>query len=127
MYLESFGNPRKFARIARRVSRRKPIIAIKAGRSTAGQRAGLTHTAAAAASDNVVDALFVQAGVVRVDTMEQMLDAARVLCDQPLPPGNRVAVIGNSGGPNILAADTADSVGLELFHWNRRRSNECGR
>jgi len=114
MYLESFGNPRKFARIARRVSRRKPIIAIKAGRSTAGQRAGLSHTAAAAASDDVIDALFVQAGVVRVDTMEQMLSAARVLCDQPLPQGNRVAVIGNSGGPNILAADTAESVGLEV-------------
>jgi acyl-CoA synthetase (NDP forming) len=111
MYLESFGNPRKFARIARRVSRRKPIIAIKAGRSTAGQRAWLPHTAAA---DVAVDALFVQAGVVRVDTMEQMLSAARVLCDQPLPLGNRVAVIGNSGGPNILAADTAESVGLDV-------------
>ena len=114
MYLESFGNPRKFARIARRVSRHKPIIVIKAGRSTAGQRAGLSHTAAAAASDVVVDALFVQAGVVRVDTMEQMLSAARVLCDQPLPAGNRIAVIGNSGGPNILAADAAEGVGLNV-------------
>ncbi len=114
MYLESFGNPRKFARIARRVSRHTPIIAIKSGRSTAGQRAGLSHTAAAASSDTVVDALFVQAGVVRVDTMEQMLNAARVLCDQPLPGGNRIAVIGNSGGPNILAADTAEGVGLDI-------------
>ena len=113
MYLKSFGNPRKFARIARRVSRRKPIIVIKAGRSTAGQRARLSHTAAAAA-EVAVDALFVQAGVVRVDTMEQMLSVARVLCDQPLPLGNRVAVIGNSGGPNILAADTAESVGLNV-------------
>ncbi len=84
LYLESFGNPRKFARIARRVAQRKPLIAIKAGRSAAGQRAGTSHTAAAAASDVVVDALFSQAGVLRVRTMQQMLDAARVLGDQPL-------------------------------------------
>lgn len=114
LYVESVGNPRKFARIARRVSASKPIIAIKGGRSPAGQRAGLSHTAAAAASDVVVDALFTQAGVLRVDTMEQMLDAARVLCDQPLPRGNRVAVVGNSGGPGILAADAAGRAGLDV-------------
>jgi len=114
LYVESVGNPRKFARIARRVAASKPIIAIKAGRSPAGQRAGLSHTAAAAASDVVVDALFTQAGVLRVDTMEQMLDAARVLCDQPLPRGNRVAVVGNSGGPGILAADAAGRAGLDV-------------
>jgi acyl-CoA synthetase (NDP forming)/GNAT superfamily N-acetyltransferase len=112
LYLESFGNPRKFARIARRVARRKPIIAIKSGRSRAGQRAGSSHTAAAAASDVVVDALFSQAGVLRVTTMQQMLDAARVLADQPLPAGARVAIVGNSGGPGILAADAAESAGL---------------
>ncbi|HEY7050449.1 MAG TPA: GNAT family N-acetyltransferase [Jatrophihabitantaceae bacterium] len=114
LYLESFGNPRKFARIARRVSRSKPIIAIKAGRSAAGQRAGASHTAAAASSDSVVDALFEQAGVLRVDTMEQMLDAARVLCEQPLPAGPRVAIVGNSGGPGILAADAAQAAGLTV-------------
>ncbi len=114
LYVESVGNPRKFARIARRVAASKPIIAIKAGRSPAGQRAGLSHTAAAAASDVVVDALFTQAGVLRVDTMEQMLDAARVLCEQPLPRGRRVVVVGNSGGPGILAADAAESTGLEV-------------
>jgi len=114
LYLESFGNPRKFARIARRVARGKPIIAIKAGRSAAGRLAGLSHTAAAASSDVVVDALFEQAGVLRVDTMEQMLDGARVLCDQPVPRGTRVAVIGNSGGPGILAADAAESSGLRV-------------
>ena len=110
LYVESVGNPRKFARIARRVSASKPIIAIKAGRSPAGQRAGLSHTATAAASDVVVDALFTQAGVLRVDTMEQMLDAARVLCDQPLPRGNRVAVVGNSGGPGILTQGKAPTA-----------------
>ncbi len=114
MYLESFGNPRRLSRIARRIARHKPIIAIKAGRSAAGQLAGLSHTASAAASDDVVDALFAQAGVLRVNTMDQMLDAARVLCDQPLPHGNRVAVVGNSGGTGILAADAADGVGLTV-------------
>lgn len=114
LYLESFGNPRKFARIARRVSAGKPVLAIKAGRSQAGQRAGQSHTAAAAASDVIVDALFEQAGVLRVDTMEQMLDAARVLSDLPVPGGSRVVVVGNSGGPGILAADAAVAAGLTV-------------
>ena len=115
LYLESFGNPRKFARIARRVSRTKPIIAIKAGRSAAGQRAGRSHTAAAASADTVVDALFRHSGVLRVDTMEQMLDVTQLLTDQPLPNGPRVAIIGNSGGPEILAADAADAAGLVII------------
>jgi acyl-CoA synthetase (NDP forming)/RimJ/RimL family protein N-acetyltransferase len=114
LYLESFGNPRKFARVARRVSEVKPVLAIKAGRSQAGQRAGQSHTAAAAASDVIVDALFEQAGVLRVDTMEQLLNAARVLTDLPLPVGPRVAVVGNSGGPGILAADAAVAAGLTV-------------
>jgi acyl-CoA synthetase (NDP forming)/GNAT superfamily N-acetyltransferase len=114
LYLESFGNPRKFARIARRVARRKPIIAIKAGRTPAGQRAGQSHTAAAASADSVVDALFRQAGVLRVDSMASMLDAARVLSEQPLPNGPRIAIVGNSGGPEILAADAAAGAGLTV-------------
>jgi acyl-CoA synthetase (NDP forming)/RimJ/RimL family protein N-acetyltransferase len=114
LYLESFGNPRKFARIARRVAELKPVLAIKAGRSQAGQRAGQSHTAAAAASDVIVDALFEQAGVLRVDTMEQLLNTARVLTDLPLPAGPRVAVVGNSGGPGILAADAAVAAGLTV-------------
>lgn len=114
LYLESFGNPRRFARIARRISRRKPIIAIKAGRSSSGARAGQSHTAAAAASDVVVDALFTEAGVIRVDTMEEMLDAGRVLALQPGPVGPRVAIFGNSGGPEILAADAIEGAGLTV-------------
>jgi len=114
MYLESLGNPRAFARIARRVSRRKPILAIKSGRTTAGQRAGRSHTAAAASSEVAVDALFRASGVLRVQTMQEMLDAARVLSDQPLPAGSRVAIIGNSGGPGILAADAAVAAGLSV-------------
>lgn len=112
LYLESLGNPRKFARIARRVSRTKPIIVIKAGRSAAGKRAGMSHTAAAASSDSAVDAMFTQAGVVRVDRMEQLLDVTRLLSDQAVPDGPRVAIIGNSGGPAILATDAAEAAGL---------------
>jgi len=114
LYLESFGNPRKFARIARRVSRRKPILAIKAGRTHAGQRAGQSHTAAAASSDVVVDALFEESGVIRVDDMGALLDAVRALATGRWPEGPRVAIVGNSGGPEILAADAAAAAGLDV-------------
>jgi acetyl coenzyme A synthetase (ADP forming)-like protein len=114
MYLESFGNPRKFARIARRVSQIKPIVAVKSGRSTAGSRAAALHTAATATSDVVVSALFRQAGVTRVNTLEELLDTAHVFASQPLPQGNRVAIVGNSGGPGVLAADACEGAGLEV-------------
>lgn len=114
MYLESFGNPRKFSRIARRVSQRKPIVAVKAGRTVAGTRAASSHTAAAASSDVAVSALFRQTGVLRVDTLDELFDVALILSSQPLPGGNRVVIIGNSGGPGILAADACEGVGLEV-------------
>ena len=114
LYLESFGNPRKFARIARRVSRRKPIVAVKSGRSAAGVRAASSHTAAMASPDIAVDALFRQAGVIRVDTLDELFDMALVLGSQPLPGGHRVAIVGNSGGPGILATDACDGAGLEV-------------
>ena len=114
LYLESCGNPRKFARVARRVSRRKPIVAVKSGRSRAGERAASSHTAAAASTDVAVDALFRQTGVIRVDTLEQLFDVAQVLAYQPLPPGRRVAIVGNSGGPGILAADACEGAGLSV-------------
>jgi acyl-CoA synthetase (NDP forming)/RimJ/RimL family protein N-acetyltransferase len=125
LYLESFGNPRKFARIARRVSAVKPVLAIKAGRSMAGQRAGNSHTAAA--SDVIVDALFEQAGVLRVDTMTQMLDGARVLTDLSPLAGCRVAVVGNSGGPGILAADAAVAAGLTVAPFGAALAERIGR
>lgn len=112
LYLESFGNPRKFARIARAVARRKPVLAVKGGRSIGGKRAGTSHTAAAAAPDVAVDSLFAQAGVIRAETLGEMLDAARVLVDQPLPGGDRVGLIGNAGGLNVLGADAAAAAGL---------------
>jgi acetate---CoA ligase (ADP-forming) len=113
LYLESFGNPRKFARIARRVSRSKPILAVKGGRSTAGNRATSSHTGALlSASDVTVDALFRQTGVIRTDTLADLLNAALLLGSQPLPAGNRVAILTNAGGPAILCADACEASGL---------------
>lgn len=112
LYLESFGNPRRFARVARTLGRRKPIIAVISGRSTAGQRAGASHTAAAASPAVAVDTLCAQAGIIRVDHLGELLDTARVVTDQPLPNGRRLAIIGNAGGVNVLAADAAESAGL---------------
>ena len=114
LYLESFGNPRKFSRIARRVSGRKPIVAVKSGRSSAGIRAASSHTAAMASADVAVDALFRQTGVIRVDTLDELFDMALVLVSQPLPAGRRVAIVGNSGGPGILATDACEGAGLEV-------------
>ena len=114
LYLESFGNPRTFARVARRVARRKPILALKAGSTSAGSRAASSHTAALAGSDAAVDALFHQAGVLRARTLEELVDAAAVLSTQPLPRGRRVGVITNAGGLGILCADACESAGLEL-------------
>ncbi|MGZ4734872.1 MAG: bifunctional acetate--CoA ligase family protein/GNAT family N-acetyltransferase [Acidimicrobiia bacterium] len=114
LYLESFGNPRKFARLARRVGHNKPILAVKSGRSRAGTRAAASHTAALASSDVATDALFHQAGVVRVDTLAELLDTAQVLVHQPLPPGRRVAIVSNGGGPGILASDACEGASLEV-------------
>jgi acetate---CoA ligase (ADP-forming) len=114
LYLESFGNPRKFGRIARRVGRSKPIVAVKSGRTGAGERAASSHTGALAAGDVAVDALFRQAGVMRVDTLEHLFGVASILANQPAPRGNRVAILTNGGGPGILAADACESNGLEV-------------
>jgi acyl-CoA synthetase (NDP forming) len=112
LYLESFGNPRRFARIARRVSRTKPIIAVKAGRTLAGRRAAGSHTAALAANDVAVDALFRQTGVIRAETLDEMFDIAAVLDNQPLPKGRRIAIVTNAGGPGILCTDACEAGGL---------------
>jgi acetyl coenzyme A synthetase (ADP forming)-like protein len=114
LYLESFGNPRRFARLARRICRTKPIIAVKSGRSAAGSRAAGSHTAALAANDVAVDALFEQSGVIRADTFDEMFDVAACLDLQPLPAGKRVGIVTNAGGPGILAADACVAAGLTL-------------
>lgn len=114
LYLESFGNPNKFSRIARRVARQKPIVAVKSGRSRSGARAASSHTGALATSDDVVRDLFKQAGVIRTDTLEELFDVAAVLANQPLPRGRRLGIVTNAGGPGILAADAAEACGLVL-------------
>ncbi|MFA9432282.1 GNAT family N-acetyltransferase [Egicoccus sp. AB-alg2] len=114
MYLESFGNPRKFSRVARRVSRRKPIVAVKSGRTSAGVRAASSHTAAISSGDTAVEALFRQTGVIRTDTLEELFDVATLLTSQGLPSGNKVAILTNAGGPGILAADALEANGLEV-------------
>jgi acetyl coenzyme A synthetase (ADP forming)-like protein len=121
LYLESFGNPRRFARIARRVSACKPIVAVKSGRSAAGARAGASHTGAlVSASDVTVDALFEQAGVIRTDTVHELFDVAALLSTQPVPRGNRVAIVTNAGGPGILCADACQAGGLDVVELGRR-------
>jgi acetyl coenzyme A synthetase (ADP forming)-like protein len=113
MYLESFGNPRRFAKLARRIGKRKPIVAVKSGRSPAGSRAAMSHTGALlAASDSTVDALFRQSGVIRTDTLEELFDVATLLADQPVPAGDRVAIVTNAGGLGILCADACESHDL---------------
>lgn len=120
LYLESFGNPRQFGRIARRVSAAKPIVAVKGGRTPAGSRAASSHTAAMATPEVAVDALFRQTGVIRVDTLQDLFDVAQLLCNQPLPAGRRVGIVSNGGGPGILAADACESVGLEVPELHER-------
>jgi acyl-CoA synthetase (NDP forming)/RimJ/RimL family protein N-acetyltransferase len=114
LYLESIGNPRKFSRVARQVARIKPVVAVKSGRTTQGVPVGHTvrRTIAPAAA---VDAMFKQAGVIQVDTLDEMFDVAQLVAHQPLPRGPRVAVVGNSDALGMLAADAASAVGLEVM------------
>ena len=114
LYLESFGNPRKFGRLAQRVSGKKPILAMKSGISHAGARAAASHTAALAGSEAAVDALFHEAGVIRSSSIEELLEVTAVLSHEPLPEGRRVGVLTNAGGLGILCADACEAVGLEL-------------
>ncbi|MDY6916863.1 MAG: GNAT family N-acetyltransferase [Chloroflexota bacterium] len=114
LYLESFGNPRKFARIARSVTTIKPVVALKSGRTPAGSRAAASHTGALATAEVFSDALFRQAGIIRVDTLEELFDVANLLSHQALPQGRRVAILTNGGGLGILAADACATRELEV-------------
>ena len=115
LYLESFGNPRRFGRLARRIGPRKPIVAVKSGRGTAGARATSSHTGALlAANDRTVDAVFRQHGVIRTDTLEEMFDVATLLANQPIPAGRTVAIVTNAGGLGIQCADTCEARGLHV-------------
>lgn len=114
MYVENFGNPRKFLEIASRVTRRKPIVVVKSGRSASGARAASSHTGALAASDTAVDALLAQAGVIRAASIEELFDLAMIFGGRTLPPSRRTAVLTNAGGPGILAADALEASGMQL-------------
>jgi acyl-CoA synthetase (NDP forming)/GNAT superfamily N-acetyltransferase len=113
LYLESFGNPRKFSRIARRVARNKPIVAVKSARTASGLRGAHGHNHGQV-PDRATDALFRQAGVIRVQTLEELLDVADLLANQPVVGGRRVAVVGNAGGCGVLTADACESYGLAV-------------
>lgn len=114
LYLESFGDAERFTKIARAISKTKPIIAVKSGKTSAGARATASHTGALAGYDIGVDALFDQCGVLRVDTIEELFDLAMAFDQQHAPAGNRVAILTNAGGPGILATDASASLGLDV-------------
>ena len=114
LYLESFGKPRKFARIARSITPTKPIVVVKSGRTPAGSRAAASHTGALATAEVASEALFEQVGIIRVDTLEELFDIANLLSHQPIPSGKRVAILTNAGGPGIMTADACVVRGLEF-------------
>ncbi|MBN2382221.1 acetate--CoA ligase family protein [bacterium] len=114
LYLENFGNPRRFTRVAKELSKQKPIIAVKSGRTQAGARAASSHTGALAGMDVATDALFEQCGVLRVSSVEELFDLAVAFKNQPIPRGNRVGIITNAGGPAIMATDACINLGLTL-------------
>jgi acetyltransferase len=113
MYLENFGNPRRFTQIAKRFTKKKPILAVKSGRTLAGARAASSHTGALANQDMATDAIFDQHGVLRANTIDELFDYATALASQPLPQTNRIAILTNAGGPGIMATDAMINLGLE--------------
>ena len=114
LYLESFGNPRKFARTAARVSATMPVLTVHAGRSAPGQRAAASHTAAATAPLITRQALFEQAGIIATTSFGELLEAAVLLASQPVPAGTRVGIISNAGGAGVLTADACVEAGLSV-------------
>jgi acetyltransferase len=129
MYLESFGNMQKFIQLARRVSKRKPIVAVKSGRTAAGARAASSHTGALASQglDVATDDLLEQCGVIRVNTVEELFDLAMGFTKNPVPRGNRLGILSNAGGPAIMATDTAIGMGLAIGKFSERTTAELRR
>jgi len=118
LYMESFGNPRRFARAARRIAKKKPIVAVKSGRTAAGARAASSHTGSLASLDVAVDTLFRQAGVMRTDTLTELFEVTSLVANQPLPAGKRIGILTNAGGPGILAVDALEANGLEVVEFS---------
>ena len=114
LYMESITNPSNFRKLASRISKKKPIIALKAGRSSAGASAASSHTGSLAGADIAADALLKQCGVIRADSLQELFETAKVFANCPIPKGNRVAIITNSGGPGIMATDAICELGLEM-------------
>ena len=114
MYMEGIKEGGEIVRAAREVSKKKPIVILKVGRSKAGARAAASHTGSLAADDAIVDAAFRQAGIVRVTNVDEMFDVAMSFANMPLPKGNRVAIVSEGGGDNSVAADNAEHFGLEV-------------
>lgn len=113
-YVEGVSNGAEFIRVARQVSRKKPILVLKSGVTEAGSRAVSSHTGSLAGSEQAYDAAFYQAGVLRVNSLQELFDSARAFASQPLLEGDRIAIITNAGGPGILATDTLERNGLQL-------------
>jgi acetyl coenzyme A synthetase (ADP forming)-like protein len=114
MYLENFGNPARFVDLARRITRTKPICVVKSGRTGAGQRAAASHTGALGSTELATEAVIAQSGVIRAQTVEELFDLAMAFSNQPLPQGNRVAIVTNAGGPGIIIADACEANGLNV-------------
>jgi len=114
MYIESFGNPQNYVRIARDVVRKKPILALKSGRTEAGARATKSHTGALGGSDAGAEAVFEQTGTLRANSIEELFDAAMAFSSQPLPRGSRVAIVSDAGGPAVMCTDEIIAQGLEI-------------
>ena len=112
MYLESFGNPKRFTNVARRVTRKKPVLTVKSGRTAAGARAASSHTGSIVELDVATESLLEQCGVLRVSSLEEMFEKASALSQQPIPKGDRFAILTNAGGPAILCTDALVSHGL---------------
>jgi acetyltransferase len=113
-YLESISNPASFRQLATKVTKKKPIIAVKSGRSSAGAKAASSHTGALAGADMAADALLKQSGIIRVNSILELFEVAQVFTHCPLPKGNKTAIITNAGGPGIMATDALYEYGLEI-------------
>lgn len=127
MYLESLGDPDDFTRLARRVTRKKPVVIVKSGRTGAGARAASSHTGALAGADLATEALLAQCGVLRADSVEELFDIAMAFEGQPVPRGNRVAIVTNAGGPGIIIADACEAAGLEVARLHEATEAELRR
>ena len=114
LYMESIQNPENFRKLASRISKKKPIVALKAGRSAAGASAASSHTGSLAGADKAANALLKQSGVIREYSLKNLFSTAKVFSNSPIPKGNRVAIITNSGGPGIMATDAICEYGLEI-------------